>query len=449
MKPHPEKIHRRAALRLVRLSTLLGLPLLFPALVYAGTWTARTFDAKWYQKHGPPVICPEKAGLDVVWLLNLTQPDDGTLDHVNPGLELKPFVPTRDTPGCFVSRTFGDHRKDWDYLVAWRDKAWREAGLTPDSPLEARVAAVANAAALSFENRLDQTKTRQEANVGKHAVETIIEGSWCVGESGLMCAAAATMGLESRSAGMGDHTVCEVRVNGRWRYVENINEALPHALCSKSLIEFIENPDCAPEMPDAVKRFWRRRRNLTPIYGPGVGRYWQFKQEGGAYQLFITPETAHALYPELDRIPTVYPLSRGALNYQNVGQLDGVLKASGVVPLRVGQEGGVRKQFHLGARPASLMTELHLDASVRGDFPVDGGEWVLSVNGDRHRLRDLAGFKVEANRLVIPLPVSGLQANRRNAIELRGGGAGPQHFFPRLSLTHLTPSPEFLYDPAR
>jgi hypothetical protein len=312
------------------------------------------------------------------------------------------------------------------------------------------VAAVANAVALSFENRIDQSKTREEANVGKHAVETIIEGSWCVGESGLMCAVAGTMGLESRSVGMGDHTVAEVRLGGRWRYVENINSALPHALCSRSLIEFIENADCAPEMPDGVKRFWSRRRNHTPIYGPGVGRYWQFKQIGGAYQIFITPETARALYPELDRIPTVYPFSREMLNYQRVGQYDGLLKTSGVAPLRVGQSGGVRKQFHLGARPASLRSELHLDPNAPAAFPADGGEWMLVVNGTRHRLRDLPGFAVHADRLAIPIPAGSLREKGRNAIELRcATAAGPQYLHPRLSLTHLTPAPAFLYDPDR
>ena len=435
---------------------VIVLGFLLSSAVYGGDWTARTFAPEFYNRpawqtrtvryegNGVMRPCPERANLDVKWVIDLSQPDDGTLDHVNPNRHFTTYIAGRDTPGCYVSQALGDHQKDWDYIVAWRDRKLSEQGIAADAPLWDKVAALANAAAKTFDDRLDRSVEKDDVVVGEHPVDAIIKGTWCVGESGLMIAVASTMGLEGRSLGMGDHTVCEIRVDGKWRYVENIDSALPHCLSTKSFVEFLADPDCDPEMPDRVKRFWRRRQNAGYVYGPGVGRYWQFKQQGGTYQVALNPENAHALYPSLAQIPTIMNLSRKTLNEDHRG-LEGVPKDEAV---KVGQDSGVRKCFYLSSVPESLSSTLFLNTDQSQNFPSDGGDWVLDINGNEYPLRDLEGFGVDNEKMTLPLPVASLRAGAENVVALRSTSSGDEYFSPKLYYDFLMPAATFYYDPA-
>lgn len=413
-----------------------------------GHWTARTFTLRIFSRNAPAQTCPEEANLDVKWIINLRQPDDGTLDHVNPERYYTRYVAARDTPGCYVSDHLGDHHQDWDYLVAWRDKVWADRGLGPQASLWEKVAAVAEAASATFDNRVDRSVAKDKVVVGEHAVDGIVKGTWCVGEANVMVAVASTMGLEGRTLGMADHTVCEIRVDGKWRFVENIDSARPHCLSTRSFLEFYENPASDPEMPARVGQFWQRRRGKSFVYGPGVGRYWQMKHRGGTYQVLLTPENAHALYPELTRIPTAMSTSLGELNAVQSGLHDAILKLSGVAPLKIGQNSGVRKRFYLSSVPDSLSSELFLEAAETQRFPADGGTWILEVNGTEYPLRQLAGFRLEGDKLMIPVPVSGLRAMAQNTVALRGKASGAEYFHPKLYYDYLMPRPAFYYDPA-
>ena len=434
--------------------------LLAVSVAYGGEWTAKTFTPKyinrpyWKMRHvrseekGVVRECPEKANLDVEWVINLSQPDDGTLDHVNSDRYYSSYVVGRDTPGCFVSQKFGDHHEDWDYIVAWRDKVWADTGISTDALLWDKVAAIAEAASATFRDHLDKSVKKEDVLVGEHPVDGIIKGTWCAGEANLMIAVASTMGLEGRSITMADHTFCEIRIDGKWRYVENIDAARPHCLSPKSFIEFLEDPDCDPEMPPRIGAFWQKRRNARFAYGPGVGRYWQFMQQGSLYEVWLNSENAHALYPSLTHIPTAMATSRESLNGTRQSLEEWVLELSRVAPLKVGQDSGVRKCFYLSRVPESLSSELFLDATQTQDFPSDGGDWVLQVNGNEYPIRTLEGFRLDSDKMTIPLPVSSLRANVANVVAIRCKSSGDECFCPKLYYDFLLPAATFYYDPA-
>ncbi|MBN1670861.1 MAG: fibronectin type III domain-containing protein [Kiritimatiellae bacterium] len=375
---------------------------------------------------------------NVEWGIDLAQPDDGNLDHVNPHVTWIPIGGvTRDTPGCNVSTTFKNHQKDWDFLVDWRDNVWKNKGYTAQTPLWDKV----NALVLAV-------RALQSSQTTEHPVEVITKGSWCVGKASLMVALASTMGLEARKLGWHNHTICEVKVNGKWRYVDNIGSGAH--LCKLSFLEWKENPyNCTcPDCSDRLRRDYSDPSLNTPdfkywadlsswAYNIDAGRYWHF---GGA-QLRLAPDNAHGFYPSLERIPTVLSASRQSLC---------VLPSSATYgsSIKVSQTNGVRRSFYIETLPSTnaLNSYIWVATNKTSNFPANGGDWYINVNGDKRDLRELdLKYSSYYGRWQFKVPCASLRANSLNRLELLNGKAGNEYLYVRTSvdLNAIPPTPFF------
>ncbi|MBN1670859.1 MAG: fibronectin type III domain-containing protein [Kiritimatiellae bacterium] len=369
--------------------------------------------------------------------LLVTQPDDGALDHVNPNVAYPPLVATRDTPDCCLSDTYKNHQKDWDFLVAWRDNVWKQKGYTSSTPLWDKVNALALAVA--------KTPTR---DMTAHPVETITLGSWCGGKSALMVALASTMGLEARQlgttghAGQG-HSICEVKVDGKWRYVDNY---IGGHLCKLSFVEFYANPYACtcPDCKDEDREEWATGcmsglRKLT--YNLDAGRYWHFTHQGTFTFLQFAPDIAAGLYPELKTIPTREDGCREYLYRRPYAVFDW-----GYRELRLTPGCGIRRRFCFEQVPATdIVARICLYTNKVSSFSTGGGDWYLMVNGNRHPIRDLSpSYNAKDGHWQFNVPHASLRANAMNTIDVRNDVPSGEYIYVELTRDlnmHTRPTP--------
>lgn len=146
-------------------------------------------------------------GTNYTLLVNRNIPKDRTINYGAPC--------SRTTTGCQVSKQFGDHALDWDYLVSKKDSILAAAGLTDSSPIESRVAALVSAI-FNWPGSAD--------NHYVHPVDFFYQsaqGANCTGRANAMVAFASILGIPARNYDWYDHSICEIFVNGRWHYCEN------------------------------------------------------------------------------------------------------------------------------------------------------------------------------------------------------------------------------------
>ncbi len=152
------------------------------------------------------------------------------------------------------------HQRDWDALVAVRDRIFAENGVTGDTPLEEKVRLVAE-----WAREVNRNGPVYES---KHPVDLIFHPSFCVGRANAFAAIMHTMGLHARTVNMNTHSVAEVLLGGRWRFVENrkgrtTDTRATAALMPCSLMEFYARPSTS-----WVAR--RRRSRYRPCTRPGT-----------------------------------------------------------------------------------------------------------------------------------------------------------------------------------
>jgi len=208
---------------------------------------------------------------------------------------------TKDTPRQ-TSLTVGDSDREWEMLLAHRDKVLAASGLTLDSPPEAVARCLADT--FKWASPFYHTKPHCAVLEGRqtrqlnHPIEALLAQCYCVGCAHLFVALADACGLAARNVGLHGHHAAEVLVDGRWHYVENTcrHEANPdlEAFFPVSWMELTLHPerclDCMP--PKKAGDYW----------GADNGDYCLM---GGSWrsplQLLFAADCACALYPELDR----------------------------------------------------------------------------------------------------------------------------------------------------
>ena len=221
--------------------------------------------------------------------------------HIDRRYHLEYPAITKDTPRS-VSRTVGDTDKDWDTLIAHRDRVLAAAGLTLDSPKEAIAKAIADT--FKWESPFYHTKPEQAVIGGEktrqlhHPVESVLHQSFCVGCANAHVALAAACGIPARNVGTHGHYAAEFLIDGRWRYVENTCRHPDQ----KGLEAFF--PEAWMDLTTHPERFMK--------YMPAkkAGGYWN--ADNGDYclmgaswrsplQLLFAADCAYALYPEHER----------------------------------------------------------------------------------------------------------------------------------------------------
>ena len=220
--------------------------------------------------------------------------------HIDKRFHLEYPPTTRDNPRVH-SRTIADPGREWDIVIAHRDRYLKEAGLTLDSPPEAIAKCLADTFKFNsyFKDKPMCPTFPDDPRSLCNPVEGLLFKSFCVGCAHAYAALADSCGLPARTIGCGAHRIAEVRVDGRWHMVENScrhedNEGL-EAYFPASFMEVTADP--AAYHPDYLPT-----KKINSYLKMPNG---QFHFMGGHWQCPVTlrfsTSNAYALYPELER----------------------------------------------------------------------------------------------------------------------------------------------------
>ncbi|MHC4716024.1 MAG: hypothetical protein ACYS5V_03580 [Planctomycetota bacterium] len=366
--------------------------------------------------------------------------------HIDKRFRISYPRPTRDGPRV-VGLVIGNPKAEWDAVIRTRDRYLADAGLTTESPPEA----VARCLAESFrkETYFDKKPDAPFAEAPRQTngpVEGLLYKSWCTGCAKGFAAMAATCGLAVRTIGIGRHYVAEVRVDGRWRLVDNGGRRRAGA-------RMFYRTSWADAWTDlAGHRFFVGRYHGQYDFPDGT---W-----GSPKTLRFAPSNAHAIYPRrtrwafstgdgkrlklIDRVggfywPITHPASqRQAMAKLLSGQFPGQKKVEGLsraylyFPFKPGQ--AVRQSVYLGRLSPedteAVEVTLTFGDSTRSEF--SEATWKsleLSVGDFRRSLHDLGvreaspSIAGSANCQVrVTLPLAALAAGEVNWITLHHKG---------------------------
>lgn len=217
--------------------------------------------------------------------------------HIDSRFHIEYPLASRATPRV-QGRTIGDPDREWEAVVAHRDRYLAAAGLTLESPAAdiARCLAESFAGYSHFKDKPLCTTFPGDARALEHPVEGLLHQSFCIGCAEAFATLADCAGLAARVLSMGGHVVAEVRVDGRWHLVDSIAR---HKATSElelyfdsSFVETILDPLGAHgrRMPDSFRDgLWRRPMPRIHL----MGQSWLT-----CMTLHYTAQTARALYPE-------------------------------------------------------------------------------------------------------------------------------------------------------
>src|SRR3989339_281279 len=310
----------------------------------------------------------------------------GLLRHVNPFARLPELITKRDTAGCYVSKEFGDHKKDWDFIVKYRDRVFRKKEFNNEfhkgTTTFDKVKAIA-----------DDLVANYKTSGGEylHPVDTLINGAWCTGVSAVMVAVAHTMGLEARTIVLWGHTIAEVKIDGNWCVCENIykkeNTEFVH-LINRSWMEIMADPYSCKELPEAQKRYYLKKKDYMYVFS--IGTHWHMHTIGTYVWIRLTPYTAKALYPELDRF-YLRTQKNGAKEFWLWSGINWD-KGIGWDTLRyqkVKQGQGIRKIFYLADLKEVTGINSYITFVKNNNISTCGNAWYFRVNGGRkHYLKN-------------------------------------------------------------
>lgn len=99
-------------------------------ILFINTLSTGEWGSVVHKKYGEEALY-----LNVAWNIKVEPKlaGDNITTHINPHIKLGKWICTRDQMGGTPSYDFGDHRKDWDFLVMWRDTVLRKAGKANDT----------------------------------------------------------------------------------------------------------------------------------------------------------------------------------------------------------------------------------------------------------------------------------------------------------------------------
>jgi len=197
-----------------------------------------------------------------------------------------------------------DPDREWDTLIAVRDRTLAEAGLTPQSPPLAVAKCLAELWAFrNFDRRPLFAKFAKEPRQINHPVDALLHKSWCIGASQAFIALMDSLGFPARGVGSQGHRTAEVFIEGRWRYAENsTRHPDPEINANDSFID--------ASYMELILDPWGEHRGarLTDRYRGSL--WWRvsgwyhfvFGTWTGPHALHFTTQNAAAIYPEVRRL---------------------------------------------------------------------------------------------------------------------------------------------------
>lgn len=117
-----------------------------------------------------------------------------------------------------VSDSYGDPRKDWEVVMAFRDGILRREGLTRDSPAEAIARAFA----------YEQYRHWRGGGPRNHPADVLTHRSWCLGAAITTGTILESLGIPARGVRTSDHAVCEAWIGQRWRVIDSASYYIDH-----------------------------------------------------------------------------------------------------------------------------------------------------------------------------------------------------------------------------
>jgi hypothetical protein len=219
--------------------------------------------------------------------------------HVDPRFRVSYAKARRDAPR-FLGRSLGEAGREWDVLVAERDRILREAGLGPGAATEAVARALADSFACDLFEKKPMCPTFPEKERAlDQALEGLLYRSHCVGCAKAYEALADSLGFDVRTVGCGAHRVAEVRVGKGWRLVDSVarhrkNRGLDCFFKSSFHDSYLDpRGDHGDHLTPDFRRGLLRRANPQFHFHDGT---W-----GGPRTLRWAASCARALYPDQER----------------------------------------------------------------------------------------------------------------------------------------------------
>ena len=326
------------------------------------------------------------------------------------------------------------HQRDWDVISDAVDKAYRDAGLTSESPAMDRIQTLVDL----------QNEHKGEVHPSRHPVDTLLHSSYCTGAANLFVALCMVAGFPARTLNNAIHSMSEVWNGEKWLFVDNLTdgqlvdlaptpnrkaEAIFHHNYIQMLTGMGACADGTPLQAAHATRYSEEQPYFEPYINLGT-RDWRFnhgrmglspslppKEAGVGLFALPCPDNIRAIYPEWDE-PLL--LSRSGREAElsltpRQGWLDSVV--------RVDRRLGIRKSFHVGdlddgINPVkSARADLHISDSIGTEFNASRGGWILQLNGRTLSLEKKA-LTQHAGLLSFDLPVQYLQENAMNKVEL-------------------------------
>ncbi len=353
-------------------------------------------------------------------MVEYEKPDGTSIGGPHPYLDL-PTIPAqegrleyvacgRNTAGCNLSTTFGNHQKDWDFLKKKLTEILTAARLSDRASDRDKVAAVA---AFCVKTR----KEKKNCNRWVHPVDFSIHGAYCIGAANALVGFCSVMGLPARTIGYAGHTTSEVLLNGKWRWVENtvatVAASKPPgtAVHEVSFLDQLNDPASqvtGKELVDKYSAFncvfdhersaWLELNHEAytnwNFVGTNVYRYEPPRATSGLGSL----RELSALYPEQKTIR--YKCDRSPKVWLTPFRMP----SPGRRPeaLAVDQDHGIRQEFHVpSGRPTKAMKSLVVIGGDGDKFwknmPRDGGDWYYRINQHKVYVRDAGGWNFKTN----------------------------------------------------
>ncbi|MEA1949738.1 MAG: transglutaminase domain-containing protein [Planctomycetota bacterium] len=312
----------------------------------------------------------------------------------------------RDTALTAVSIKFGDHKKDYDYIVKKRNEILHAADIPPNGRDIDKVRAIA----FALVNHRRYNPEEPEVGFGYylHPVDFMDKISYCAGAAKTMVAMCSTMNIPAREISMYCHCVCEVFIDGKWRFVENTVAALENIpdgyekgpLFSYSFQELLVNPKAKGFGRDYYLRLNNYKvikpdgkETYTFVYGMAAYSNWMYNLPKGykdkSYKsIWLGTNSALGLSAFYPGETVTYKCGDKPIMYLTPARrkiADYIITADDIY----------QQKFYLDHKDSlkRVTAYLLMTAGSARNVPKDGGEWHFKVNGKKFYLKDIGGFK--------------------------------------------------------
>lgn len=325
------------------------------------------------------------------------------------------------TTGRPTSETFGDLQKDWDFVMAFRDRILTREGLTAQSP----------PADIAYAIGWELCRNWRGGGMRNHPADVLTHRSWCLGAATAAMAIFESLGIPCRGSAVSEHATCEVLLDGKWQLIDSSSHIIERdppstALMPTDYVDLTTDPTSpmhGPLINDHHRSLFYHFADAH--YGIPDGRWIR------ETLLEYCPAFAHALYPNRTnyKFKTLDPKRLAILKRDKV---PAVVHFSLWQDLCPGDR--LRDDVYVGDVSDVRAIELQLRL-----YPVDGqlpdkqqlAALTLTVGQHTFAVSDLANepwetFKLDPAKLTLTLPVEAFKANAPNEFQWQHQGVNGQ-----------------------